>query len=324
MSGFSARATTTRRLTTKSSMLNKLHKQRYLFAMMIPALAWVITMCYMPMYGLYMAFINYIPTGTPFFHALFKSEFVGLQWIKIFIFESGDFYKVMRNTLATSFLTILYSLPLPIIIAISLNEARGKLFKKSVQTISYLPYFISWVVVANIFLTMLSASGIVNELLIRFRIVNEEILFFQKGRFFWYIIAIANTWKSMGYNAIIYLAAIAGINPELYEAATVDGANILKKIRHITLPSIMPTVVVMLILSAGGILNAGFEQQFLMQNMLIMDYADVIDLYSYRYGIEQSMYSYGAAVGLFKSVVSFALLIIVNNISKSMDGAHIM
>ncbi|MEG2669085.1 MAG: hypothetical protein RR957_01335, partial [Oscillospiraceae bacterium] len=134
----------------------RLFQQKYLFLMLIPALIWVVAMCYLPMFGLYMAFINYVPDGTPFFESFFTSDFVGLQWIKYFIFESGDFYKVMRNTLATSVLTIIFSIPAPVIIALLLNEIGGKVFKKTVQTVSYLPYFISWVVVANIFLTMLS------------------------------------------------------------------------------------------------------------------------------------------------------------------------
>lgn len=308
----------------KKSLKVRLFQQRYLFLMLIPALAWVITMCYMPMIGLYMSFVNYIPDGTPFFESLFQSEFVGMQWIKYFIFESGDFYKVMRNTLATSFLSILLSIPAPIILAILLNEVAGKIFKKTVQTVSYLPYFISWVVVANIFLTLLSQDGVINELLMKMGVIEEPMLFFQEGKYFWWIVAIANTWKCMGYNSIIYLSAMSAIDQEIYEAATVDGAGRFAKIWYITLPSLKNTIIIMLILAVGGILNAGFEQQLLMQNNLIMDYALVIDLYSYKFGIQQAMYSYGTAVGLFKSVISFILLIIVNGISRKMDNAHIM
>lgn len=311
-------------LGPKKSLGTRLGQQKYLFLMLLPALAWVLFMCYLPMFGLYMSFINYIPDGTPFFESFFSSEFVGLQWIKYFIFESGDFYKVMRNTLATSVLTIIFSIPAPIIIAIALNEIGGKIFKRTVQTVSYLPYFISWVVVANIFLTLLSQDGVVNELLMAVGIIDEPVLFFQKGEYFWWIIAIANTWKCMGYNSIIYLSAMSGIDAEIYEAATVDGAGRLAKIWYITLPGLKNTIVIMLILAVGGILNAGFEQQLLMQNNLIMDYANVIDLYSFKYGIQQSMYSYGAAVGLFKSVISFVMLVVVNAIARKMDSAYIM
>ena len=271
-----------------------------------------------------MAFTNYVPDGTPFFQSFFGSEFVGLQWIKYFIFDSGDFYKAMRNTLATSLLTIIFSIPAPIIIALALNEIRMRRFKRVVQTVSYLPYFISWVVVANIFITLLSQDGVINAICLKLHLIDEPIQYFQNGKYFWWIIAIANTWKGMGYNSIIYLSAISGIDAAIYEAAEVDGAGRLQKIWYITLPCLKDTIVIMLILAVGGILNAGFEQQLLMQNNQIMDYALVIDLYSYKFGIQQSMYSYGAAVGLFKSVISFVLLVIVNNISRKFDSAHIM
>ncbi|MDO5397248.1 MAG: ABC transporter permease subunit [bacterium] len=308
----------------RESLKARLIKQKYLYIMLIPAIIWVLLMCYLPMFGLYMAFINYVPDGTPFFQSFFGSEFVGLRWIKYFIFESGDFYKVMRNTLATSLLTIIFSIPAPIIIALMLNEIRMKHFKKVVQTVSYLPYFISWVVVANIFVMMLSHEGVINGLLMKMHLIDEPIKFFQEGKYFWWIIAVANTWKGMGYNAIIYLSAIAGIDNAIYEAGMVDGANRFQQMIYITLPQLKDTIVIMLILAVGGILNAGFEQQLLLQNNQIMDYALVIDLYSYKFGIQESMYSYGAAVGLFKSAISFVLLVIVNNISKKFDSAHIM
>ncbi len=308
----------------KAPLRTRIYKQRYLFIMLIPALIWVVLMCYLPMAGLYMAFVDYQPTGTPFFEALFESDFLGLQWFKYFIFESGDFYKVMRNTLATSILTIIFSIPMPIIIAVMINEVKVKWFKKTVQTVSYLPYFISWVVVANIFTMLLSNSGAVNQLLMSMHIIDEPIGFFQDGKYFWWIIAILNTWKGMGYNSIIYLSAISGIDTAIYEAAVVDGATRWQNIRYITLPSLKNTIVIMLILAVGGILNAGFEQQLLLQNTQVMNYAMVIDLYSYEYGINGAMYSYGAAVGLFKSAISFVLLIIVNGISRKFDSAYIM
>ena len=278
------------------NLKTRLYRQRYLYIMLIPAIIWVILMCYLPMFGLYMAFTNYVP----------------------------DFYKVMRNTLATSLLTIIFSIPAPIIIALALNEIRMRRFKRVVQTVSYLPYFISWVVVANIFITLLSQDGVINAICLKLHLIDEPIQYFQNGKYFWWIIAIANTWKGMGYNSIIYLSAISGIDAAIYEAAEVDDAGRLQKIWYITLPCLKDTIVIMLILAVGGILNAGFEQQLLMQNNQIMDYALVIDLYSYKFGIQQSMYSYGAAVGLFKSVISFVLLVIVNNISRKFDSAHIM
>ncbi|WP_442862443.1 ABC transporter permease [Bacillus sp. USDA818B3_A] len=298
----------------KASILKRIFEQKYLLLMALPAIIWVIVFCYAPMYGLYMAFIDYKPGG-PFFSSFFTSEFVGIKWFSYFI-ESGDFVRIMRNTLATSFLTLIISFPVPIILAIAINELNNKYFKKTVQTVSYLPHFISWVIVANIFLTLLSAEGLVNNLLVSLHLVDKPILFFQEGKYFWGIVASANTWKDMGFNSIIYLAAISGISPQLYEAAKVDGANRFQQILHVTLPALRPTIVILLILALGGILNAGFDQQYLMQNNMILEYSDVIDTYTYRYGLQNGMYSYGAAVGLFKSLVAFILVVSANRVAK--------
>ncbi|OPJ63985.1 ABC transporter permease [Clostridium oryzae] len=307
--------------TTKNSgrkILQKLWEQKYLYLLLLPALIWVIIICYAPMYGLYMAFINYTPTKEPFVKALMHSKFVGLQWFKYFV-SSSDFYIVMRNTLAMSLLTLIMSFPAPIILALALNEVKGTFTKKFVQTASYLPYFISWVIAANIFITLLSADGVINHLLKTLHLTNNSILFFQKGQYFWWIIAFANTWKVMGYNSIIYLAAIAGISQEQYEAAKVDGANRIQQIIHITLPALKPTIIMLMILAIGNILNAGFEQQLLMQNNSIMDYSDVLDTYVYRYGLQNGALSYAAAVGLFKSVISLILLVFANFTAKKLN-----
>lgn len=293
--------------------------QRYLFLLMLPALIWVALICYAPMTGIYMAFTNYAPTTKGYFHDLLGAPFVGLEWFNYF-FEN-DFKMIMRNTLCTSLLTMLFSFPAPIILAVLLNEVQNVKAKKFVQTASYLPYFVSWVIAANIFMTMLAGDGVVNDLLMALGITDEKIYFFQKGQYFWWIIAIANTWKGMGYNAIIYLAAISGIDKEQYEAAEVDGANRVQKIFNITLPTIVPTISVMLILAVGGLLNTGFEQQLLMGNDSILAYSDVLDTYAYRYGMKNGMYSYGTAVGLFKSVVSFILVMGTNAITRKMNDA---
>jgi putative aldouronate transport system permease protein len=298
--------------------MKRIAAQKYLYLMLLPALIWVGLICYAPMFGLYMAFINYVPNGGNFFSSFFHSKFVGLEWFKYF-FDTGDFYIIMRNTLAQSLLSLFFSFPAPIVLALAINEVKNIYFKKVVQTASYLPYFISWVIAANIFLTLLSAGGVVNNALLGLHLIDKPILFFQNGITFWFIIGISNMWKVMGYNSIMYLAAISAINPELYEAAKVDGANRWKQMRYITLPALKPTIVILMILAVGGILNAGFDQQYLMQNQLIMKYSDVIDTYSYRYGMQNGMLSYGAAVGLFKSVVSLILLLSVNKFSKKMN-----
>ena len=299
------------------SLMRRIVDQRYLFLLMIPAVVWVIFICYAPMTGLYMAFTNYRPAGGGYFSDLLSAEFVGFDWFKYFF--KTDFAMIMRNTLATSLLTLLFSFPAPIILAIFLNEVQNKKIKSFVQTASYLPYFISWVIAANIFMTFLANNGIINDILIGLGLTNERILFFQNGKYFWWIIAFANTWKGMGYNAIIYLSAVSGIDQQLYEAADVDGANRVQKIWHITLPSLRGQICIMLILAIGGILSTGFEQQLLMGNNAILNYSDVLDTYSYRYGLAKGMYSYGTAVGLFKSVVSFILVISANKITSKLN-----
>ena len=269
----------------KKSLAERFWKQKYLFLLLIPSLVWVILICYAPMTGLYMSFINYTPQGSGYFADMANSQFVGLDWFKYFF--STDFTKIMRNTLATSLLTLLFSFPLPIILALCLNEVRNQKAKKFVQTASYIPYFISWVIAANIFLTFLSSDGVINNLL-----------------------------KFFGYNAIIYMAAISGISQDMYEAADVDGATRMQKILHITLPALKPTIMILLILAIGGVLNTGYEQQLLMSNDAILNYSDVLDTYAYRYGLKNGMYSYGTAVGFFKSAVSFILVISANALSK--------
>lgn len=303
----------------KAPLARRLYDQRYLFLLMLPALVWVILICYAPMTGLYMAFTNYKPTKLGYWHDLTSAKFVGLQWFEYF-FQNG-FANIMRNTLITSVLTLLFSFPAPIILALMLNEVQNAHIKKFIQTASYLPYFISWVIAANIFLTFLSSNGLVNDLLMALGLTQERILFFQDGPTFWWIIAIANTWKSIGYNAIIYLSAISGIEQQLYEAADVDGANRVQKMLHITLPAILPQICVLLILAIGGILSTGFEQQLLMGNNAILDYSDVLDTYAYRYGLTKGMYSYGTAVGLFKSIVSFILVMSANRITAKLNGS---
>lgn len=301
----------------KKSVKERFWEQRYLFLLLLPSLVWVILICYAPMTGLYMAFINYTPKGNGYFVDLASSQFVGVDWFEYFF--STDFLIIMRNTLATSLLTLLFSFPLPIILAVCLNEVKSAGVKKFVQTASYLPYFISWVIAANIFITFLSADGVINHLLMAIGFTDEQILFFQKGPYFWWIIAIANAWKVLGYNAIIYLAAVSGISQDMYEAADVDGATRVQKIWYITLPALKPTIMVLLILAIGGVLNTGFEQQLLMANDSILNYSDVLDTYAYRYGLKNGMYSYGTAVGLFKSVVSFILVMGANSLSKKFD-----
>ncbi|WP_029192277.1 ABC transporter permease [Paenibacillus harenae] len=307
-----------RPVKSKTNVWGRMKSQRLLFLLMLPALAITLLFSYVPMFGLYMAFVHYSPGGGPFFSQFFTAKFVGFEWFSYF-FNNGDFYMIMRNTLAQSFLSLLFGFPMPIILALMINELRNGWFKRTFQTVSYMPHFISWVIAANIIITVLSSGGVINNMLTGLGFIDEPIQFMQKGPLFWWIIAFSNTWKDMGFNAIMYLAAISAINPELYEVAKVDGASRLKQMLHITLPSIKPTIIILAILAVGGILNAGFDQQYLLQNNTVLQYSEVIDTYTYKYGLQNGMFSYGAAVGLFKSLVAFILVISVNTMAKKMN-----
>lgn len=302
----------------KSALLSR--KQLTLYLMLIPGMIWAILFAYGPMAGLYMAFIDFQPSMGNFWGKLFGSEFVGLRWFRYF-FSGQDFVNVLRNTLCSSVLSLSIGFVMPIFIAIALNEAKARKFKRVVQTASYLPYFISWVIAANIIVTLLSTEGLLNQLLIALGVLEEGIFFLQGGKKFWLIVALSNTWKDMGYNSIIYLAAITSINPELFEAAQVDGAGRLRQIYYILLPMLRPTILIVLILSVGGLLNTGFDQYFLLGNSLNRQYSDVIDTYTFRYGIQNGMFSYASAVSMFKSAFAFLLVVTVNGISRKLEGS---
>ena len=297
-------------------------RQRTLYLMLIPGILWALLFAYGPMAGLYMAFIDYQPSLGNFWSNFFGSEFVGLRWFRYF-FSGQDFLIVLRNTLCSSILTLSIGFVIPIFIALALNEVRGRFFRRIVQTVSYLPYFISWVIAANIIVTLLSSEGLINQILIACGFIDEGIFFLQEGKRFWLIVALSNTWKDMGYNSIMYLAAISAINPELFEAAQVDGAGRLKQIWYILLPMLRPTILILLILSIGSLLNTGFDQYFLLGNSLNRQYSDVIDTYTFRYGIQNGMFSYASAVSMFKSVIAFLLVLTVNTISKKLEGSHL-
>lgn len=306
---------------TKASPWLKIKKQRYLYFLMFPALVCVILFNYAPLTGLWMSVTNYTPTAQGYFKDLFGAPWVGAEWFQYFI--ENDFLRVLKNTLGISLLTLLFSFPAPIILAVLINEIKIKWIKKGVQTASYLPYFISWVIAANMILTMLSGNGIVNDLLKWLGVTEESILFFTEGKYFWWIVSFMSTWKVMGYNAIIFLAGISGISQEQYEAAEIDGCKRWQKIFYITLPCIKPTILIMLLLAVGNVLNAGFEQVVLLENPAIYNVSDVLDTYSYRYGIGNGMYSYGTAVGMFRSLVTFVLVLAANKVARKTNDVSL-
>ncbi|OAB26443.1 protein lplB [Paenibacillus macquariensis subsp. defensor] len=280
--------------------------------MVIPALVLIFIFSYLPMYGVLMSFQDY-----DIFGGFFHSPWVGFKHFKMF-FDSPDFWNVMRNTIVISFLRLLIGFPAPIILAIILNEVAHVRFKKVIQTISYLPHFLSWVIVSGLAMSILATeNGSLNILLEKFNLINEPINFLSIPNYFWGILISTGVWKEIGFSAIIYIAAIAGINPEVYEAASIDGATRLKKIMYITIPGITGVIIIFMILAVGDILSAGFEDILLLaKNPVLQDVSDVIDTYVYRVGIKNSRFSYAAAVGLFKSIISIALLTIANAVAR--------
>ena len=265
---------------------------------------------YLPLAGWLMAFQNFKPKS-----GLLGSKFVGLDKFK-FLFEDATFIRAIRNTFCMGALNLLTTTVMAILFAVLLNEIRSKIAKKTVQTISYLPHFLSWIIVTGILHDALSSTGIINDLLLRFGVIDQAINFFAYPKFFWPIVAFANCWKETGWNAIIYLAAITAIDPCLYEAASIDGASRLQKIRYITLPGIKPTIMILLLMNVGNVLNAGFEVQYLLGNGLVQKVSQTIDIYVLNCGISQNDFSLGTAAGIFKSVVSIALIVVCNQMAK--------
>ncbi|MDD2214206.1 MAG: ABC transporter permease subunit [Oscillospiraceae bacterium] len=274
--------------------------------------AYGILFYYVPLIGWTMAFQNYKPKD-----GLFGSAFIGLDKF-ITLFSDDTFIRVIRNTLAMGVINLVSTTLAAIIFAVLLNEVQFNASKKIIQTISYLPHFLSWIVVTGILHDMLSSSGIVNELLVKLGFISSTINFFAYPKYFWWIVAFANVWKETGWNAIIYLAAITSIDQALYEAAAIDGAGRWAKIKHIVLPGIKPTIVVLLLMNVGNVLNAGFEVQYLLGNGLVQSVSQTIDIYVLKWGISQMDYSLGTAAGIFKSVVSIVLIVIANQVAKHM------
>ncbi|GMK46414.1 MULTISPECIES: ABC transporter permease subunit [Paenibacillus] len=289
----------------------KAFQQRYLYMMSLPFVVWIVIFSYVPVWGWLTAFQNYKPKNS-----ILDQKWVGFENF-IELFQDERFYIVLRNTLAMSTMGMIVGFTIPVVFALLLNEMKGQFFKRSVQTISYLPHFVSWVVVSGLVYKMLSTDGgAVNQLLMWLNIIDQPIQFMAKGNLFWGIVTASDLWKEMGWNSIIFLAAMAGIDPELYEASTVDGAGRFRKMWHITLPGIRTTFMVLFILSIGHLIGIGFEKQFLLGNPLVSDYSEVFDLYALKYGIQLSRYSYGTAIGIFNSVVSILLVFIANGIYK--------
>lgn len=276
--------------------------QNYLM-LLIPGI-FVFIFSYIPLYGLIIAFQDYNPAL-----GFWGSEFVGLKWFKTAM-SLPDFKYIVRNTVTIALGKMIFTQLASVVFALMLNELRGQFFKRTVQTITYFPHFLSWVIIGGVFTDMLSTKGLINQVITLFG--ARPIFFLGSNDWFQPTMITLEVWKEFGYGAIIYLAAITSINPELYEAATIDGAGRLRQTWHVTLPGIAVTIIMMITLALGGIMNAGFDQIFVMYNAAVYATGDILDTFIYRQGLIDAQYSLSTAMGLFKSLIGAALLIITN------------
>ncbi len=286
----------------------KRNKTIYYLALL--GVAYYVIFHYLPMGGILMAFERYKPLK-----GIFGSEWVGLKYFREF-FKSAYAWRIIKNTLLLSFIDLALGFPAPIIFALLLNEIRNAKFKRSVQTISYLPYFISQIVICGIILDFLSLNGLLNDIMSFFG--ADRINFMIYPQYFRTIYVLSGIWQFMGYGAIIYLAALSAVDVQLYDAAVIDGCNRFQRILHVTIPGILPTIIILLILRIGSMMNVGFEKIILLYNPAIYETSDVISSFVYRYGLLQGNFSYSTAVGLFNSVVNFILLAVTNTLSKKL------
>lgn len=290
-------------------------EKRMFHLMLLPGMIMLLIFVFAPLAGSLMAFQNYVPAK-----GLIGSKWVGLENFK-FIFSLPDSRQVFVNTLVIAFAKLVFNIVVPVLFAILLNEITAKVFKRTFQTVVYLPHFLSWVVLATVVTNMFSLSGPFNAAISA--LGGEPIQFLADNSWFRKVIVATDVWKEFGYNSVVYLAALTGIDLGLYEAASIDGANRFKQILHITLPSLLPTIVLMTALNLGNILNAGFDQIFNLYNPIVYETADIIDTYVYRIGMVERQYSIGTAVGLFKSVISFLLIMGANKCAKKLTGSGI-
>ena len=308
----------TEKIRRRRALKRKILNDWELYLLLLPPLIYFIIWSYVPMYGVLMAFKDFrISLG------IWGSEWVGLLHFQRF-FNSIHFERLMVNTVGISVYSLLAGFPLPIIFALMLNELKNKFFKKTVQTIAYAPFFISVVVMVGMITMFFSplGGGIVNQIIVA--LGREPVPFLTDPRYFWHLFVWTGVWQGTGWGTVIYLAALAGVDTEQLEAATIDGASKLQRIWYITFPCILPTAIILLILSAGGIMNVSFERIFLMQNTLNMSRSDVIATHVYRVGLLDMRYDFAAAVGLFNSVINLFMLVLVNWIARRVSDTSLL
>ena len=295
----------------RTKWLSALRRDRSLYLLALPGILFFLIFKYIPMWGIVIAFQDYSP-----FRGILGSEWVGLQHFTT-LFANPDFALLFRNTLAISLLNLILFFPFPILISLGLNELRNVTYKRLIQTVIYMPHFLSWVIIAGLTLLLFAkGTGLINELFALWGWPRVDFL--TNPDSFWIMVTLQAMWKEAGWGTVVFLGAMASVDTQLYEAARMDGAGRLRQIWHITLPAIRSVIVVLLILRLGDIMEVGFEQIFLMYNGAVSEVAEVFDTYVYRTGIEQGDFSYSTAVGLFKSVVGLALVVIANRLVKRM------
>lgn len=299
---------------SKTGQLKTFLKQWQLQSMVIPGIVWMFIFCYIPMFWLIIGFMDY-SIAKP----MLQSPFVGLKHFEDFATDER-FWRSIRNTLGMSSIKLVLGFSIPIIFALLLNEIRSLRFKRTVQTISYLPHFIAWTIFGGITLNWLGEGGVVNQLFMGLGLQEREILYNSDPKYFWWITFFSDTLKETGWSAIIYIAAIAGIDPALYEAAELDGANRRQRMWHITIQSIRPTIAILFILAVAGILGSNFDQIFMLKNNMNMKMAESLDLYIYNMGLVSGRHSFSTAVLFARSIVALGLLFLANYTSKKLTG----
>ncbi|MBQ8954650.1 MAG: sugar ABC transporter permease [Clostridia bacterium] len=307
-----------KRSTGEKGFFARLAGQWQLMLMSVPMLLYVLLFNYAPMWGWITAFQDYKPKK-----GISGSPFVGLANFK-WLFGRADFINSIRNTLAMSVINLAFGTVSAILLAVLLNEVRNRTFKRTVQTVTYLPHFLSMVIVVGMAQNIFSSDGAVNALLMKLRLVKEPVFFLGEGRYFWWLVGVINVWKEVGWGTIIYISAMTSIDPSLYEAAAIDGAGRFQRILNVTLPGIRSTFIILLIMNIGHLMEAGFEIQYLLRSSPVMDWSDTIDIFVLQYGISKQQYGVATAAGMFKSIVAIILLVTANTIAKHMDEATLL
>ena len=297
----------------KRGFFSMLGSQWQLVLMSVPMFLYVLFFNYYPMYFWITAFQDFKP-GL----GVMRSPWVGLQNFE-WLFNRPDFINSIRNTLAMSVINLVFGTVAAVLLAVLLNEVRNRKFKRTVQTVTYLPHFLSMVIVVGMAQNLFASTGSINELLMGLGLVKEPVFFLGEGKYFWWMVGVINVWKEVGWGTIIYISAMTAIDPCLYEAASIDGAGRFQRILHVTLPGIKSTFVILLIMNIGHLMEAGFEIQYLLGNAQVLDYSQTIDVFVLKYGISKQQYGVATAAGMFKSIVAIILLMVANFTAKKLD-----